>query len=114
MSKPFYKNAITVIAAVVGGVGGAMLATPETYLLVDKVPGVAIDRQCNPSDMMCNEIRSREIYSGQGWTSTRTVNSEATLSKQFTFGGIGAISLGFAAFALSHFMTGKKSVTKDG
>lgn len=111
--KTLNKNVIIAIAAVVGGAGGAMLATPETYLLVNKVPGIATDRQCNPSDMICNEIRIREIYSGQGWDSTRMVDSQATLRKQFTFGAIGAVGLGFAAFSLSHFLISKRSIAND-
>jgi hypothetical protein len=111
--KTFNKKASIAVAALVGGVGGAMLATPETYVLVDSVPGVATHRQCSPGDMICDQIRSREIYSGQGWGYTSVVDSQETLIKQLKFGGIGAVGLGLAAFGLGTFIPGKKSVPND-
>lgn len=109
--KLLNKSVTIAIAAVVGGVGGVLLASPETYTLADQVPGVATDRQCSFDDIVCNEIRSREIYLGQGWSYTRMLDDEATLKKKFIFGGTGATGLGFVAFGLTYFMRRKKPMS---
>jgi uncharacterized membrane protein len=83
------------ISSIIGGIIGVTLASPISYTLYESIPGQGYSRSCSPGDMFCNSTRSREIYSGQSYSSRSVIDSEET----FIYGGIG-VAAGFIPSAL--------------
>ncbi|MFO7030896.1 hypothetical protein B9T07_12985 [Limnospira fusiformis CCALA 023] len=84
---------IVAISSIAGGIIGTFLASPVSYSLYEPSRGRGFYRNCQPfGDLICNEMRNREMYSGQSFRTRSVLDSRATLERQLMYGGIGVFA----------------------
>ncbi|MDB9314239.1 hypothetical protein PN462_14090 [Spirulina sp. CS-785/01] len=89
------KKFITIaFSSIIGGVIGVFLASPVSYSLIESIPGRGSSRNCSAGDMVCNSMRNRERFSGQGYRTFSQVDQRATVEKQVMYGAIGVVVAG--------------------
>lgn len=98
---------------IAAGIIGAMTVDPYIVTQWYSNPGQGVNRSCNPMDMLCNTIRSREIYSGNSFSSRSYIDNERTFQNRLSRGAItagitGTIVFGSVAVA-SRFFKSKTS-----
>ena len=101
--KYIAASGITIAAGVIG----AMIVDPHVVTQSYSNSGQGLNRSCSPMDLVCGEIRSRELYSGSSFSTRSYIDDERTLQNRLISGGVMAgiaeiVTFGSVAVA-SHF-----------
>ena len=93
-AKYIVASGITIAAGVIG----AVLVDPYVVTQSYSNLGQGLNRSCNPMDLVCGEIRSREIYSGDSFFTNSYIDDERTLQNRLIGGATAAGIAGIIAF----------------